>query len=53
MSDSLAALILLLVPLRHNKADRRMAKANLALIQDTIMILIIIIIIMMIIITAV
>ena len=52
MSDTLAALILLLVPLRHNKADRRMAKANLALIQDMIMILIIIII-MIIIITAV
>ena len=26
MSDTLAALLLLLVPLRHSKADRRMAK---------------------------
>ena len=38
MSDMLAALLFLLVPLRHNKADRRMAK-------DTILIIIIIIII--------
>ena len=34
MSDILAALLLLLVPLRHSKADRRMAKDAFALIQD-------------------
>ena len=28
MSDTLAALLLLLVPLRNSKADRRMAKDN-------------------------
>ena len=33
MSDTLAALLLLLVPLRHSKADRRMAKDTLAFIQ--------------------
>ena len=36
MSDTLAALLLLLVPLRHSKADRRMAKDTLALIQDMV-----------------
>ena len=34
MSDILAALLFLLVPLRHSKADRRMAKDTCALIQD-------------------
>ena len=34
MSDILAALLLLLVPLRHSKADRKMAKDTFALIQD-------------------
>ena len=34
MSDTLAARLLLLVPLRHSKAHRRMAKDTLALIQD-------------------
>ena len=42
MSDILAALLLLLVPLRHSKADRRMAKDTFAL---TIIIIIIVIII--------
>ena len=32
MSDTLAALLLLLVPPGHSKADRRMAKDTLALI---------------------
>ena len=36
MSDTLAALLLLLVPLRHSKTDRRMAKDTLALIQDIV-----------------
>ena len=45
MSDILAALLLLLVPLRHSKADRRMAKDTFALIQDMVVIIIIIIII--------
>ena len=31
MSDILAALLFLLVPLRHSKADRRMAKDTFAL----------------------
>ena len=43
MSDILAALLFLLVPLRHSKADRRVAKDTFALI---IIIIIIIIIIM-------
>ena len=41
MSDILAALLFLLIPLRHSKADCRMAK-------DTLIIIIIIIIIIMI-----
>ena len=45
MSDILAALLFLLVPLRHSKADRRMAKDTFALIQDMVVITIIIIII--------
>ena len=45
MSDILAALLLLLVPLRHSKADRKMAKDTFALIQDMVIIIIIIIII--------
>ena len=36
VSDILAALLLLLVPLRHSKADRRMAKDTFALIQDMV-----------------
>ena len=36
MSDTLAALLFLLVPLRHSKADRRMAKDSLVLIQDMV-----------------
>ena len=36
MSDTLAALLLHLVPLRHSKADRRMAKDTLALIKDMV-----------------
>ena len=44
MSDILAALLFLLVPLRHSKADRRMAKDTFALIQDMVVITIIIII---------
>ena len=48
MSDILAALLFLLVPLRHNKADRRMAKDTFALIQDKGDIIIIIIIMIMI-----
>ena len=36
MSDTLAALLLHLVPLRHSKADRRMAKDTLALVQDMV-----------------
>ena len=43
MSDILAALLLLLVPLRHSKADRRMAKDTFAVIQDMVVIIIIII----------
>ena len=34
MSDTLADLLLHLVPVRHSKADRSMAKDILALIQD-------------------
>ena len=49
MSDTLAALLLHLVPLRHSKADRRIAEDTLALIQDMVMITIIIIIIIIII----
>ena len=45
MSDILAALLFLLVPLRHSKADRRMAKDTFALIQDMVIIIIIIIIV--------
>ena len=37
MSDILAALLLLLVPLKHSKADRRMAKDTFALIQDMVL----------------
>ena len=48
MSDILAALLLLLVPLRHSKADRRMAKDTFALTQDMVVIIIIIIIIIII-----
>ena len=36
MSDTLAALLLHLAPLRHSKADRRMAKDILALIKDMV-----------------
>ena len=36
MSDILAALLFLLVPLRQSKADRRMAKDTFALIQDMV-----------------
>ena len=36
MPDILAALLFLLVPLRHSKADRRMAKDIFALIQDMV-----------------
>ena len=50
MSDILAALLLLLVPLRHSKADRKMAKDTFALIQDMVIIIIIIIIMIVIII---
>ena len=45
MSDILAALLFLLVPLRQCKADRRMAKDTFALIQDMVVVIIIIIII--------
>ena len=39
MSDTLAALLLLLVPQRHSKANRsRMAKDTLALIQDMVVV---------------
>ena len=48
MSDILAGLLFLLVPLRHSKADRRMAKDTFALIQDMVVIIIIIIIIIII-----
>ena len=36
MSDILATLLFLLVPLRHSKADRRMAKDTFALIQEMV-----------------
>ena len=36
MSETLAALLLLLVSLRLSRADRRMAKDSLALIQDMV-----------------
>ena len=36
MSDILAALLFLLVALRHSKADRRLAKYTFALIQDMV-----------------
>ena len=36
MSDILAALLLLLVPLIQSKADRRMAKDTFALVQDMV-----------------
>ena len=36
MSDILTALLFLLVPLRHSKADRRMAKDTFALIQHMV-----------------
>ena len=36
MSDILAALLFLLVPLRQSKADCRMAKDTFALIQDMV-----------------
>ena len=36
MSDTLAALLLHLVPMRHSKADCRMAKDTLPLIQDMV-----------------
>ena len=36
MSDILAALLLLLAPLRHGKADRGMTKDTFALIQDMV-----------------
>ena len=36
MSDISAALLFLLIPLRHRKADRRMAKDTFALIQDMV-----------------
>ena len=39
MSDILAALLLLLVPLRHSKADRKMAKDTFALTITIIIIM--------------
>ena len=44
MSDILTALLFLLVPLRHSKADRRMAKDTFALIIIKLVIIILVII---------
>ena len=44
MSDILATLLFLLVPLRHSKADRRMEKDTFALIHEMVVTITIILI---------